>query len=59
MRTEREIKAKLRYLDKRKAANPNFWNVLTLTAYEDLLQWWRGGKFGHLEVSKRKSRGSR
>ena len=56
VRTEREIKAKLRYLEKRKAANPNFWNILTLNAYQDLLHWLRGGKFKHLEVKSKRIR---
>lgn len=56
MRTEREIKAKLRYLEKRKATSPNFWNVLTLNAYQDLLQWFRGGSFKHMEFGKKPKR---
>lgn len=56
MRTESEIKAKLRYLKKRKKVAPNFWNILILNAYADLLQWWRGGKFKHLEVAKARAR---
>ena len=39
---------------KRKAVNPTFWNILVLQAYQDLLLWWRGGKFGHLEVRRKK-----
>lgn len=57
MRTEREIKAKLRYLEKRKRVNPNFWNIVMLQTYEDLLNWWLGGAFGHEEIrSKQKSK---
>ena len=56
MRTEREIKAKLRYLQKRKSVRPNFWNILILQEYEHILEWWRGGNFKHMEVGRRKTR---